>query len=68
MLASRESNVTFVVRISCHADGGVSGVIERVKTGSKRRFEGCDGLGALVARMLADARAESTTQEGQIHG
>ena len=68
MLASRESNVTFVVRVSCHADGAVSGVVERVKTGSKRRFEGCDALGSLVARMLADARAESTTQEGQTHG
>ena len=62
MLASRESNVTFVVRVRCNADGDVSGVVERVKTGSKQRFEGCDALGALVARMLADAHVEASKQ------
>ena len=67
MLASRESNVTFVVRVSCHPDGGVSGVVERVKTGSKRRFEGRDALAALVVRMVDDAQTETSTQGEGTH-
>ena len=44
--------VTFVVRLS-RADGGrLDGVVERVKTGEKARFQELTTVGAIIARML----------------
>jgi hypothetical protein len=47
----REIATTFVVRIARDARGGVSGVVERVATGAKQRFEGFDAIGRVIAGM-----------------
>jgi hypothetical protein len=45
---------TFVVRVHQAASGEVSGTLERVRTGEKRRFRGLDGLVALMAQMMEE--------------
>ena len=44
---------TFVIRLVHDSAGGVSGVVERVRTGFKQRFEGREALNRLVEEMLA---------------
>ena len=49
--------MTFIVRVSVDGAGGVSGIVERVQTGQKKRFEGIEAIGPLIARMLAGTRS-----------
>jgi hypothetical protein len=46
--------VTFVVRLAQHADGRIVGIVERVRSGEKRRFRGVEAIGPLIAAMLQD--------------
>lgn len=46
------SCVTFVVRATRGRDGRLAGVIERVRTGEKHRFEDPDTIGRLIERMV----------------
>lgn len=46
--------VSFVVRLIRNDAGAVSGVVERVKTGEKERFDGVDGVCRVIARMIGD--------------
>lgn len=48
------TGVTFVVRATRDANGRLAGVIERVRTGEKRRFEDPDAIGRLIERMVDD--------------
>ena len=50
------SVVTFIVRASRDAGGRLQGIVERVKTGEKERFNGGDGLAGLIERMVATMR------------
>ena len=43
----------FVVRASRDASGRVTGVVERVATGEKARFQGVEAMGELIQQMLA---------------
>jgi hypothetical protein len=52
MSGERQIATTFVVRVTRDARGGVSGVVERVATGAKQRFEGFDAIGRVIAGML----------------
>ena len=45
--------LTFVVRVGRGADGRLHGVVERVMTGEKHRFEGSRAIGALIERMVS---------------
>ena len=45
--------MTFIVRVSIDEAGGVTGILERVQTREKKRFEGTEAIGPLIARMLA---------------
>lgn len=47
------ARASFIVRISRDETGGVSGVIENVRTGEKERVHGTDGIGPVIARMVA---------------
>jgi hypothetical protein len=47
--------MTFIVRLSPARGDQLTGVIERVRTGEKHRFDGLDGLGAVLARAVAAA-------------
>src|SRR5215471_9664096 len=50
---------SFIVRIDRDDTGGVSGVIERVRTGAKEAFHGVDQIGAVLARMVEAERSEA---------
>ena len=43
----------FIVRATRGPFGELTGVIERVATRQKERFEGCEAVGAVISRMLA---------------
>jgi len=43
---------SFIVRIDRADAGEVSGVIERVRTGTKEAFHGVDQIGAVLVRMM----------------
>jgi hypothetical protein len=48
------SSVTFVIRAARAANGRLAGVIERVRTGEKHRFEDPEAIGRLIERMVDD--------------
>jgi hypothetical protein len=52
--------VTFVVRVVRDDAGQLGGIVERVRTGEKARFETTDGIGQLIARMVAGERPPRT--------
>jgi hypothetical protein len=49
-------SVTFVVRAMRQPDGRLAGVIERVRSGEKHRFDDPAAIGRLVEQMLDDER------------
>ena len=46
-------SATFVVRVTWRPDR-TSGVVERVRTGERERFDGLGEIGRVIARMLDD--------------
>ena len=48
------ASITFMVRVHSDAGGRVSGIVERVKTGEKRRFHDAEAIGLLIAEMVRD--------------
>lgn len=51
---------TFIVRLIRDPAGEVSGVVERVRTGVKHKFEGRDALCQLVQILLANDNGGQT--------
>lgn len=51
---------SFVVRLTRSDAGQVSGVVERVKTGEKVRFEGVDAVCRVIARMIGEECSPGT--------
>jgi len=50
--------MTFIIRLSLSEAGRVSGgVLERVRTGEKQRFESLEALAPLIARMVTKSEA-----------
>jgi hypothetical protein len=45
--------MTFIVRVSVDEATGVTGILERVQTGQKKRFQGLEAIGPLIAQMIA---------------
>jgi hypothetical protein len=45
--------MTFIVRLARDAAGRVTGIVERVRTGEKERFEGVAAIATVIARMGA---------------
>jgi hypothetical protein len=54
--------LTFIVRLSLGAGGVLSGVVERVRTGEKQRFDNVAALAELIAGM-AEREAKARLQE-----
>jgi hypothetical protein len=52
MSTAADEYATFVVRLSRAGGGSLGGVVERVRTGEKVRFDELDALGAVIAGML----------------
>ena len=60
---------TFVVRLSRVAGGRLGGVVERVRTGEKARFDELDALAAVIAKMLEHhGPPETEPSSGQQRG
>ena len=67
MASSEEENLvvdagrkaTFILRLSVDDAGGVSGVVERVKTREQRRIHGLEAIGPIIAGMMTRERAEA---------
>jgi hypothetical protein len=49
--------IAFIVRVSVDTEGGVTGVVERVRTGQKERVHGLDEIGRVIASMIVERRA-----------
>jgi hypothetical protein len=47
-------SVTFVVRAARGSDGRLIGVVERVRTGEKHRFQDPGAIGRLIERMVVE--------------
>lgn len=47
--------ITFIVRGSCDSRGRFYGVVERVRTGEKFRFDGAEEVGPLIEKALAES-------------
>ena len=48
---------TFIIRIVHEPAGGISGVVERVRTGLKTRFEGGEALCRLIREIVTEKGA-----------
>jgi hypothetical protein len=44
--------VTFIVRLAAGSDDRLAGVIERVRSGERRRFQDIEAIGPLITAML----------------
>lgn len=61
--------MTFVVRAARDPDGRLAGVVERVRTGEKWRFEDADAIGRLIEQMIdgeMPARERSPGDAGEL--
>jgi hypothetical protein len=47
-----KSSATFVVRLARSAQGGWTGVVERVRTGEKHRVKDIEAVSDLIAKIL----------------
>jgi hypothetical protein len=53
-----ETRLTFVLRLVRDRAGGLSGVLERVRTGEKVRLDGLGGIAAALSAMLEREKRE----------
>ena len=53
------SSVAFVVRVGRGPEGRLVGVVERVRTGEKHRFEGTGAIGPLIEWMVSEEMREA---------
>jgi hypothetical protein len=51
--------VTFVLRVARDEAGRLTGIVERVRTGEKQRFEGLGAIAPLIAQMLRSEDAQT---------
>ena len=54
MTDAHPHQMTFIVRLSREGTGVIVGVVERVRTGEKERFQGLDALAPLITRMTGE--------------
>ena len=57
-MESTEPVVSFIVRASLDAGRGLSGVVERVRTGEKRRFTGAEAMAEAIVKMMQPPTAD----------
>ena len=55
--------MTFIVRLSRDEAGRVAGIVERVRTGEKERFEGVAAIATLIARMVGADPVQSEEED-----
>jgi len=55
--------MTFVVRLARNEAGRVTGIVERVRTGQKERFEELGAIAQLIARMVEADQAQKEAED-----
>jgi hypothetical protein len=53
----------FIVRITGTRAEGYAGIVERVRTGEKHRFQGLETLGGLIGRLVTEPQDPHTTHQ-----
>ena len=51
-METAQASITFIVRVRFGERNRVSGIVERVKTGEKHRFDEAEAIGLLIADMV----------------
>jgi hypothetical protein len=54
VVSAERDPVSFVVRAAADGAGRLTGIVERVRTGEKHRFEGEAAIGRIIARLVAE--------------
>jgi hypothetical protein len=57
--------VTFVIRLVAEKGGRVAGIVERVRSGEKRRFRDLEAIGPLIAAMLRGGAEDGEAPEAR---
>jgi hypothetical protein len=57
--------MTFVVRLSRDEAGRVTGIVERVRTGEKERFDSVHAIATVIARMVDADTIEREAEDSQ---
>jgi hypothetical protein len=57
--------MTFVVRLARDEGGRVTGIVERVRTGEKARFESVAAIAAVIARMVEADHTRSKADDSR---
>ncbi len=55
--------MTFILRLSRDETGRITGIVERVRTGEKERFEALDTLARVIDRMVANEAENPDSKE-----
>lgn len=53
-METARASITFMVRVHFDTGERVTGIVERVRTGEKRRFHDAEAIGLLIAGMVRD--------------
>jgi hypothetical protein len=55
--------MTFIVRLSRDETGRLTGIVERVRTGEKERFEELAAVATLIARMAGADHSQNAEED-----
>jgi hypothetical protein len=55
--------MTFIVRLARDETGRLTGIVERVRTGEKERFEGLAAIATVLARMARPNHSRSEEED-----
>jgi hypothetical protein len=56
---------TFIVRLALGSAETVTGTVEHLRTGERRRFQGLEHLGPVISSMLGPAEADMSPGTGR---
>ena len=56
--------MVFVIRVTQDETGATGGIVERLSTGEKARFQGLEALGDVMARMIEAGREGVRSRAG----
>ena len=55
--------MTLILRLSRDETGRITGIVERVRTGEKERFDALDALARVIDRMVANEAPNHDSKE-----
>lgn len=58
------ARISFIVRIVPRERGPLTGVVERIGTGAKHRFESVAEMGRIIEQIVADEQADAPARRG----